>query len=71
MNDWLAARIRSSSGSVLMEYVVINLAIAMPILFFWHTSVFNPSENRWVGRFGKGIQSAFQKVSSGVGLPIP
>ena len=62
---------RSSGGSVLMEYVVVNLCIAVPIITFWHQFVFNPSINRWVGTIGTGIQSMFQKVSSGVGLPVP
>ena len=70
MMDWLR-RFRADSGSVLMEYVVVNLAIAVPLVCFWQQEIFNPSTNEWVGTVGKGIQSMFQRVSSGIALPIP
>jgi len=58
-------------GSVLMEYVIVNLAIAVPLLLMWHTSIFDYSKNEWVGEFGLGIQAMFQRVLSGIALPIP
>lgn len=90
----------SMGGSVLMEYLVVNLAIAVPIVMFWHLEMFNPSENKWVGhsesevveanpddqlpigryrntsndwenRVGTRIQWMFQRVSSGIALPVP
>lgn len=67
----LFGRLRTSGGSVLMEYVVVNLAVAVPLVCFWQLEIFNPSQNEWVGTVGKGIQSMFQRVSSGIALPIP
>lgn len=63
--------LRSEHGSVLMEYVIVNLAIAVPLLLLWHKGVFDPSKNEWVGELGLGIQSMFQRVLSGIALPIP
>ena len=63
----------SAGGSVLMEYLVVNLAVAVPIVMFWHLEMFNLSENKWEreDRVGTRIQWMFQRVSSGIALPIP
>jgi len=70
MKDWFR-RFRADQGSVLMEYVVVNLAIAVPLICFWQQEIFDPSTNKWVGVVGTGMQSMFQRVSSGIALPIP
>lgn len=54
-----------------MEYVIVNLLIAVPILCFWQLEIFNPSTNEWVGAVGEGIKSMFQRMASGIALPIP
>ena len=54
-----------------MEYVVVNLAIAVPLVLFWQQEIFDPSKNEWTGTVGKGIQAMFQRVQSGIALPIP
>lgn len=63
--------LRNVSGSVLMEYLVVNLAIAVPLLILWHEGIYDYTKGEWVGAFGLGIQSMFQRVMSGVALPIP
>ena len=59
------------SGSVLMEYLVVNLAVAVPLLILWHEGIFNASEGKWTGYLGLGIQAMYQRVMSGIALPIP
>ena len=59
-------RLCGTRGSVLMEYVVVNLAIAVPLVLFWQQE-----KNEWTGTVGKGIQAMFQRVQSGIALPIP
>ena len=54
-----------------MEYVIVNLAIAVPLLLLWHKGIFDPLKNEWVGELGLGIQAMFQRVLSGIALPIP
>ena len=62
---------RNVSGSVLMEYLVVNLAIAVPLLILWHKGIYDFATGEWVGEVGLGIQSMYQRVMSGVALPIP
>lgn len=64
-------RLCGTRGSVLMEYVVVNLAIAVPLVLFWQQEIFDPSKNEWTGTVWKGIQAMFQRVQSGIALPIP
>ncbi len=66
MRNW-----KDDRGSVLMEYVIVNLAIAVPLLLLWHKGIFDPLKNEWVGELGLGIQAMFQRVLSGIALPIP
>ena len=63
--------LRNTSGSVLMEYLVVNLAIAVPLLILWHKGIYDSVEGKWIGDFGLGIQAMYQRVMSGVALPIP
>ncbi len=62
---------RNSEGSVLMEYVVVNLAIAVPLLLMWYLGVYNFATGEWVGDLGVGIKAMFQRVLNGIALPIP
>ena len=73
MNRLLGFFRAARRGSVLMEYLVVNLAVAVPIVMFWHLEMFNPSENKWEreNRVGTRIQWMFQRVSSGIALPVP
>ena len=64
-------RLFQSHGSVLMEYVVVNVGIAVPLLALWHEEVFDFTTQQWVGEFGLGLQAMFQRVLSGIALPIP
>lgn len=67
MNGFL----RNASGSVLMEYLVVNLAIAVPLLILWHKGIYDSVEGKWIGDLGLGVQAMYQRVMSGVALPIP
>lgn len=61
-------------GAVLMEYVLVNVLIALPLLVLWHTEIFNFTDNKWQDKdlkLGIGIQAAFQRTLSGIALPIP
>ena len=60
----------ASKGSVLMEYVIVNVFIAVPVLLFWHTEIYSFATGQWIG-MGLGIQAMFQRVLSGIALPIP
>lgn len=64
-------RMGDSAGSVLMEYVIVNLAIAVPLLLLWHHGIYNFTTGKWTGEFGLGIQAMFQRVLSGIALPVP
>ena len=63
--------IRNSSGSVLMEYLVVNLAVAVPLLILWHKGIYDYAKGEWIGDLGLGIQAMYQRVMSGVALPLP
>ena len=64
-------QLRNSSGSVLMEYLVVNLAIAVPLLILWHKGIYDYTKGEWIGDLGLGIQAMYQRVMSGVALTIP
>lgn len=63
--------IRNASGSVLMEYLVVNLAVAVPLLILWHKGIYDSEEGKWIGDLGLGIQAMYQRVMSGIALPVP
>lgn len=63
--------LRNVSGSVLMEYLVVNLAIAVPLLILWHEGIYDYTTGQWRGEIGFGIQSMYQRVMSGIALPLP
>lgn len=63
--------LRNVSGSVLMEYLVVNLAIAVPLLILWHEGIYDYTTGQWRGEIGLGIQSMYQRVMSGIALPLP
>lgn len=63
--------LRNVSGSVLMEYLVVNLAIAVPLLILWHEGIYDYTTGQWRGEIGLGIQSVYQRVMSGIALPLP
>lgn len=63
--------LRNVAGSVLMEYLVVNLAIAVPLLIIWHKGIYDYSAGEWVGELGLGIQAMYQRIISGIALPIP
>ena len=54
-----------------MEYMIVNIWIAVPLLLLWHTEIFDSSKNEWVGELGREIIAMFQRVLSGIALPIP
>ena len=54
-----------------MEYLIVNLAIAVPLLLLWHEGIYDFSTGEWKGEFGLGLQAMFQRVLSGIALPIP
>lgn len=63
--------LRNVSGSVLMEYLVVNLAIAVPLLILWHEGIYDYTTGQWRGEMGLCIQAMYQRVMSGVAVPIP
>ena len=62
---------RNVSGSVLMEYLVVNLAVAVPLLILWHKGIYDYTTGEWIGEMGLGIQAMYQRVMSGVAIPLP
>ena len=67
----MSSFLRNASGSVLMEYLVVNLAIAVPLLILWHEGIYDYTTGQWRGEIGLGIQSMYQRVMSGIALPLP
>ena len=67
----MSSFLRNASGSVLMEYLVVNLAIAAPLLILWHEGIYDYTTGQWKGEMGLGIQAMYQRIMSGVALPIP
>lgn len=63
------SRWRTEIGSVLMEYVVVNTLVAVPLIGFWH-EIYDVSTGHWIGP-GLGIQLMFQRLMSGIALPLP
>ena len=63
--------LRNASGSVLMEYLVVNLAITVPLLILWQKGIYDCTVGEWTGELGLGIQAMYQRVMSGVALPLP
>lgn len=62
---------RNVSGSVLMEYLVVNLAVAVPLLILWHKGIYDYTTGEWIGEMGLGIQAMYQRIMSGVAIPLP
>ncbi len=56
------------NGSMMMEYV-ITLAVAAVFLFFW-LKIFEPGVG-FTDDFGKPLVAYFQRVLTGISLPIP
>lgn len=63
--------LRNVSGSVLMEYLVVNLAVSVPLVILWHEGIYDYTSGQWKREMGLGIQAMYQRVMSGVALPIP
>lgn len=67
----MSSFLRNASGSVLMEYLVVNLAVAVPLLILWHKGIYDYTTGEWIGEMGLGIQAMYQRVMSGVAIPLP
>lgn len=63
--------LENQRGSVLMEYLVVNLCIAGLLFELWDECIFDAAKNQWIGDLGTGIQAVFQRVLAGIALPIP
>ena len=61
----------SDSGSVLMEYLVVTMAIGVVMVVVWHTQIYDSAKGEYVGQFGLGLKAMFQRVLGYVALPIP
>lgn len=70
-------------GSVIMEYVILIVLVAVPIFLFWHGAsiewyggelsfpgIYDFSTGELKGT-GLEIQGFFQRIMSGIALPIP
>ncbi|MGN0833637.1 MAG: hypothetical protein ACI4RD_08335 [Kiritimatiellia bacterium] len=62
---------RNEGGSVLMEYLVVTMAVALPLVVLWHTQIYDSTEGCYRGEIGLGLQAMFQRVLAHVALPIP
>lgn len=60
-----------SGGSVLMEYLVVCVMLAVPLMLFLRTQFYDASAGEYKGEIGLGLQAMFQRVLGGIALPIP
>ena len=58
-------------GSILMEYLVVCVMLAVPLMLFLRTQFYNASTGQYLGELGLGLQAMFQRVLGGIALPIP
>lgn len=56
-------------GSVIMEYVILIVLVAVPIFLIWH-GMYDFSSGEFSG-IGLEIQGFFQRIMSGIALPVP
>ena len=54
-----------------MEYLVVCVMLAVPLMLFLRTPFYNASEGKYIGEIGLGLQAMFQRVLGGIALPIP
>lgn len=80
-------RRNGEDGSVMMEYIVVTFFVAVAIVFLWHgifnyaasidetdTTYYSPSDNKirnLSAPIGREIHHFFQRLTSGIALPIP
>ena len=54
-----------------MEYLVVCVMLAVPLMLLLRTQFYNASTGQYLGELGLGLQSMFQRVLGGIALPIP
>ena len=55
-------------GSVMMEYVIVNTAIAIPIVLTWRELLYNGVN--WI-KLGEDLQTMYCELFRSIMLPFP
>lgn len=76
-------RTGDAGGSIMMEYIVLTALVAVPVFLVWHGAsipwyggqleypgIYDLSTGEFKG-IGLEIQGFFQRITSGIALPIP
>ncbi len=76
-NNQLKPFHQDERGGVLLEYVILMLCIALPLITFNNMVIFNPSgmsadgTTASFGLLGDNFVELYKSIISGIGLPIP
>ena len=60
----------SSRGSVIMEYLIVQVLVACALAIFMHDQFFQVEYGRFVG-VGQKIQRYYECIFGGLSLPVP
>ena len=59
-------------GTVLMEYMVVNILVGLVVLTIWNTQLYSFAEKKWrPDTLGGELCNYCQRVLSSIALPIP
>ena len=60
----------SSRGSVIMEYLIVQVLVACALAIFMHDQFFQVEYGRFVG-VGQKVQRYYECIFGGLSLPVP
>ena len=60
---------KSESGSMMMEYVIVLCGIGVALMVFMNREFFDYKEG--FGPLGQGIVAFYQRTLGGLSLPVP
>lgn len=57
-------------GSVIMEYLIVQVFVAGALALTMHSQFFQPEYGQFVG-IGRSLKESYQRILAGLSLPIP
>lgn len=57
-------------GSVVMEYLIVQVFVAGALALTMHSQFFQPETGRFVG-LGRTLRENYQRILAGLSLPVP
>ena len=64
------ARLRLSSGSIMLEYTIVQVGIGIALFVFAETQFYN-NLTFGFGPVGREVCSFYKRIQAGVSLPVP